>query len=112
VSGINIDDLREGHDRIFHTMQWAQEDIEAAQCRHPGVADWIWRSFLLLRPYARMWRLAQLPPGELADASGHYEALEGSLIDEHEAWLRPKLRQDWRLPPGACTPPTAHSRPS
>ncbi len=34
--------------------------------------------------YARLWRLAGLPPVELTDASEHDEALEGSLIDEHE----------------------------
>ena len=62
--------------------------------------------------YARTWRLAQLPPGELADASGHYEALQGPLIDEHEAWLRTKLRQPWRVPPSVSTPPAAGSQPS
>jgi hypothetical protein len=35
--------------------------------------------------YARMWLLAGLPPVELSNASAHYEAHEGSLIDDHEA---------------------------
>lgn len=57
--------------------------------------------------YARMWRLAGLPPVELADASDHYEALEGSAIDDHEAWLRCKLRQHWPvLPPAGAASPT------
>jgi hypothetical protein len=53
--------------------------------------------------YARMWRLAGLPPAPITDASEHYEALDGELIDDNEAWLRHKLRQDWRLlaPPAA-----------
>jgi hypothetical protein len=49
--------------------------------------------------YARMWRLAGLPPAPLTDASEHYEALDGALIDDNEAWLRHKLRQDWRVLP-------------
>jgi hypothetical protein len=60
--------------------------------------------------YARMWRLAGLPTVDLADAGEHYEALEGSRIDEHEAWLRRRLRQDWRVPPDTGTPP-ARRRP-
>lgn len=54
--------------------------------------------------YARMWSLAQLPPVELTGNRAHYEALDGSLIDEHEAWLRKKLRQGWRVPPNVDTP--------
>ena len=56
--------------------------------------------------YARMWRLAGLPPAPLTDPSDHYEALDGALIDDHEAWLRAKLRQDWRIlpPPHAASP--------
>lgn len=52
--------------------------------------------------YARMWRLAGLPPAPITDLSEHYEALDGALIDDNEAWLRNKLRQDWRVfrPPG------------
>ncbi len=46
--------------------------------------------------YARMWRLAGLPHVDLHDAGEHYEALHGTLIDEHEHWLRTRLRQDWR----------------
>jgi hypothetical protein len=48
--------------------------------------------------YARMWRLASLPPAPIADASEHYEALDGAVIDDSEAWLRHKRRQDWRVP--------------
>jgi hypothetical protein len=47
--------------------------------------------------YARMWKLAELPPTDLTGAGEHYEALEGSQIDEHEGWLRTKLRQVWRV---------------
>jgi hypothetical protein len=56
--------------------------------------------------YARMWRLAGLPPAPLTDASEHYEALDGELIDDHEAWLRHKLRQHWRVlpPPDDASP--------
>jgi hypothetical protein len=54
--------------------------------------------------YARMWRLAGLPPGVLGEASDHYEALHGELIDEHEAWLRRQLRQSWRILPPPGTP--------
>ncbi len=155
-----IDDLRQELDSAFRTIAWAEEEIEAAQRRHPDAADPIWHSFGLLRPtlelmrtepvyrshcrelldrivagedtrpgtaaeccialsetslrvplstsaaglYARMWTLAQLPPVELTDASEHYEALAGALIDEHEAWLRNKLRQPWRVLPSASTP--------
>ncbi|MEU7906402.1 hypothetical protein [Actinoplanes sp. NPDC049118] len=50
--------------------------------------------------YARMWKQAELPPIELGDASVHYEALEGALIDDQEQLLRTKLRQPTRqLPP-------------
>jgi hypothetical protein len=62
--------------------------------------------------YTRLWTLAQLPPVDLTDAREHYEALEGSLIDEHEAWLRTKLRQDWRVPPGVSAPPHPDCRPT
>ncbi|MEU7925068.1 hypothetical protein [Micromonospora sp. NPDC049107] len=47
--------------------------------------------------YARMWTLAQLPPIEMTDSGVHYEALEGSSIDQQEAWLRQKLRQQSRI---------------
>jgi hypothetical protein len=55
--------------------------------------------------YARMWRLAGLPPAPLTEGSEHYEALDGELIDDNEAWLRHKLRQDWRVlaPPAAAS---------
>jgi hypothetical protein len=58
--------------------------------------------------YARLWRLAGLPPVELTDLSVHHEAIEGSLIDDHETWLRRKLRQDWRADPAPAsgTPPS------
>lgn len=144
-------------DSLFRAMQWAEDEIDAAQHRHGAVADRIWGSFGLLRPthelmrtepvyrahcrelldrvacgqdtrpgtaaeccialreislrvplrtsaaglYTRMWRLAQLPPADLTNNSEHYEALEGSQIDEHVAWLRAKLRQDWRVLPSA-----------
>ncbi|WIN00016.1 hypothetical protein ACTOB_003691 [Actinoplanes oblitus] len=54
--------------------------------------------------YARMWKLADLPPIDLADASTHYEALEGALIDDQETMLRQKLSQDWRRLPPASPP--------
>jgi hypothetical protein len=47
--------------------------------------------------YARMWRLAGLPPAPITDLTEHYEAIDGALIDDNEAWLRNKLRQDWRV---------------
>lgn len=62
--------------------------------------------------YARMWRLAGLPPVELTNLSEHYEALDGSLIDDHEARLRRTLRQPWRVPPATSTPPSARDRPN
>jgi hypothetical protein len=50
--------------------------------------------------YARMWQTAGLPEVDLTDHLVHYETLEGALIDDHEQWLRGKLRQPWRqLPP-------------
>jgi hypothetical protein len=164
----NIDDLREGLDRVLRTTAWAEQEIEAAQRRHPSAADRIWHSFRLLRPtpgltrtepvyrshcrelldrvalghdtrpgtaaecclalsetsqqiplgtgatglYARMWTLAQLPPVELTDNREHYEALQGPLIDELEAWLRTKLRQPWRVLPSVRTPAPASFEPS
>ena len=55
--------------------------------------------------YARMWRQAGLPPAALTAASEHSEALDGSLIDDHETWLRRRLRQPWRtLPPASAQP--------
>lgn len=61
--------------------------------------------------YARMWRPAGLPPIELTDAGEHYEALEGSAIDDHEAWLRGKLRQPWRALPAAQAASSTPSHP-
>lgn len=156
----DIDELIGQLDPLMRTLAWAEDEIEAAQRRHPSAADRIWHSFGLLAPthplmrtefvyrshcrelldraaggkdtrpgtaveccialsitslaaplrssavglYARMWSFAQLPPVELTDRRAHYEALDGSLIDEHEAWLRKKLRQAWRVPPNADTP--------
>ena len=56
--------------------------------------------------YARMWRLAGLPPAPITDLTEHYEAIDGELIDDNEAWLRTKLRQDWRVlrPAGESSP--------
>ena len=62
--------------------------------------------------YARMWRLAGLPPTALTEVSGHYEALDGALIDDHEAWLRRRLRQDWRVLPGSGAAPSTQARPA
>ncbi len=45
--------------------------------------------------YIRMWRQVGLPPIDLSGE--HYEALDGSLIDDNEAWLRAKLRQPSRV---------------
>ncbi|MFF5085430.1 hypothetical protein ACFY36_51035 [Actinoplanes sp. NPDC000266] len=139
----------------FEAMQIAEEEISAAQNRHPSAKDQIWRSFMLLLPstsllikneltyrshcrelldrvaagadtrpataaeccvalcetslrvplnttaaglYARMWKTAGLPTTELADASAHYEAIEGGGIDDAERELRAKLSQpDRRL---------------
>lgn len=148
-----VDQLHRALGPAFDAMEWAEEEITAAQQQHPEAVDRLNRSFLLLRPtlklmgtefvyrshcreildrvvtgqdtrpgtatecaialsevsqrvplstsaaglYARMWKLADLPPVELTDASVHYEALEGQAIDDQEAWLRNKLRQDWRV---------------
>lgn len=135
----------------FDSMQWAEEEIEAARLRHPGHADRLHHSFLLLsanldltrladsetvyrahcrelldrvaagtdtRPGTaaevccallhtsllapltsaatglclRMWQAADLPEIRgFAEAARHHEALEGSLIDEHERFTRRKL---------------------
>ncbi|GIH16129.1 hypothetical protein [Rugosimonospora africana] len=147
-----IGDIKRLLDPIFDAMSVAEDEISAAQQRHPDAADRIWRSFPLLRPtdglttnnlvyrahcrelldrvaagantkpgtaaeccwalcevsqrvplnttaaglYSRMWRLAGLPPVNLADNGGHYEALAGGQIDDYEAVLRQRLRQDWR----------------
>jgi hypothetical protein len=151
---------------LFDAMARAEEEIEAAQHRHPAAADRIWNSFSLLRPtqplmrtemvyrahcrelldrvargddtrpgttaeccaalseaslraplrssgvglYARMWRLAGPPATALTDVSNHYEALDGSLIDDHEAWLRRRLRQDWRVQPRPAATPSTPAR--
>jgi hypothetical protein len=147
-----VEDIKRLLDPIFAAMSVAEDEICAAQQRHPDAADRIWRSFPLLPPtdglatntlvyrahcrelldrvaadadtrlgtaaeccwalcevsqrvplntaaaglYSRMWRLAGLPPVNLSDNGGHYEALEGSQIDDFEAVLRQRLRQDWR----------------
>jgi hypothetical protein len=149
-------ETKRGLQPIFDAMQIAEEEISAAQTRHPEAADRIWRSFKLLIPstdmltrndlvyrshcreildrvaagtdtrpgtaaeccvalcevsfrvplntsaaglYARMWKLADLPPVELTDTSAHYEAIEGALIDDKERLLRTKLSQlDRQLP--------------
>ena len=158
-----VTDLQHELQPLFAAMAWADEEIEAAQHRHPAATDLIGDSFVLLRPtqplmrteavyrahcrelidrvaggedtrpgtaaeccaalseaslraplrssavglYARMWRAAGLPPTALTDVSDHYEALDGSLIDSHETWLRRRLRQDWRvLPEPAATQST------
>lgn len=49
--------------------------------------------------YARMWRLAALPPAPMTDGLEHYEAIHGAVIDDHEASLRRHLRQPWRVQP-------------
>jgi hypothetical protein len=174
-------DIQQALGPLLNAMAWADEEIIAAQRRHPAtaghttdnttdtIAERIGASFALLRPthplmerndrlyrahckelldrvavgadtrpgtaaeccvalsqvslqvplstsaaglYARMWRLAGLPPVALADAAEHYEALEGSAIDDHEAWLRQKLRQDWRSlrPSGAASTATRRRR--
>ncbi|MFY1688146.1 hypothetical protein [Plantactinospora sp. WMMB782] len=47
--------------------------------------------------YFRMWEKAGLTKLEgSSDVLVHYEALKGATIDRDEAWLRNKLRQDWR----------------
>ena len=134
----------------FERMEWAEEEIAAAQARHPEQADRIWHSFRLLVPndglermsyarvyrahcreildrvaagedtrpgtaaeiccamlttsllapltsaatglYMRMYQAAGLPQfDELAESSRHHEALEHSLIDDHERNMRRKL---------------------
>ncbi len=159
-------DLQHELEPLLVAMAWAEEEIKAAQRRHPAAADRIWGSFGLLRPtqplmrteaayrahcrelldrvaggddtragtaaeccaalseaslyaplrssavglYARMWRLAGLPETALTDVSEHYEALDGALIDDHEAWLRRQLRQDWRVQPGPGAAPSTPAR--
>lgn len=51
--------------------------------------------------YTRMWTFMRLVPDDMTTTNEHYEALAGSQIDEHEALLRAKLRQDWRALPSA-----------
>lgn len=55
--------------------------------------------------YSRMWRRAGLPNAALTEASVHYEAIDRTLIDDHEAQLRRKLSQPWRV-----LPPATNSR--
>lgn len=47
--------------------------------------------------YSRMWRQAGLRPDELAATGTHYEAIVGTQIDDLEADIRRRLRQDWRV---------------
>ncbi|MGW4528852.1 hypothetical protein [Amycolatopsis sp. NPDC004378] len=134
----------------FERMEWAEEEIAAAQARHPRQASQIWHSFSLLVPnsglermsyervyrahcreildrvaagedtrpgtaaeiccamlntsllapltsaatglYMRMYQAAGLPQfDELAESSRHHEALEHSLIDDHERFARRQL---------------------
>ena len=49
--------------------------------------------------YARLWKLAELPGNALTHDLPHYEAIRGAEIDNEEALLRHKLRQDWRALP-------------
>ena len=147
-----VADIRGELESAFAAIDWAEQEITAAQQRHPAAADRIWHSFVLLRPthdlmstefvyrahcaelldrvaagddtrpgtaaeccialcetsqlaplthaavglYARMWQTAGLPEVDLTDHLVHYETLEGSLIDDHEQWLRRKLQQSWR----------------
>lgn len=50
--------------------------------------------------YLRLWDHAALPDlGFDAPARRHYEAIAGSQIDDHEKWLRHRLRRDWRSLP-------------
>lgn len=52
--------------------------------------------------YMRLWAYAELPDlGLDAETRAHYEALRGRQIDDHEQWLRTKLRQDQRTLPAA-----------
>ncbi|WP_331722965.1 hypothetical protein [Nocardia sp. NBC_00511] len=136
---------------------WAEDEIAAAQHRHPHRADEIWHSYPLLKPfhermsnelvyraycrellervatgrdtrpataievvltlrdvslaaplntaaaglYFRMWKAAGMPEidpeGHTADLT-HYEALEGSRIDEYEAETRRRARREDRTP--------------
>ncbi|MFI6031573.1 hypothetical protein [Amycolatopsis magusensis] len=139
----------------FERMEWAEEEIAAAQARHPRHVDRIWHSFSLLVPnsglermsyervyrshcreildrvaagedtrpgtaaeiccamlstsllapptsaatglYMRMYQAAGLPQfDELAESSRHHEALERSLIDDHERFARRQLTMDDR----------------
>jgi hypothetical protein len=142
----------------FERMEWAEEEIAAAQARHPRHADRIWHSFSLLVPnsglermsyervyrahcreildrvaagedtrlgtavfageiccalldtsllapltsaatglYMRMYQAAGHPQfDELAESSRHHEALEHSLIDDHERFARRQLSMDDR----------------
>ncbi|GAB3162058.1 hypothetical protein GCM10027258_80310 [Amycolatopsis stemonae] len=139
----------------FERMEWAEEEIAAAQARHPQQASRIWHSFSLLVPnsglermsyervyrahcreildrvaadedtrpgtaaeiccamlntsllapltsaatglYMRMYQAAGFPQfDELAESSRHHEALEHSLIDDHERFARRQLSMDDR----------------
>ncbi|GGL09887.1 hypothetical protein GCM10011588_25310 [Nocardia jinanensis] len=35
---------------VFERIDWAEEEIQAAQKRHPGQAAWVWHGFSLLQP--------------------------------------------------------------
>jgi hypothetical protein len=160
VSLIDMSDIQQMLDSLLDKMPWAEQEIRAAQRRHPQAADRIEQGMPLLCPtfalmdndrvyrahcrelldrlaqgrdtrpgtaaecclalcevsqrapltstaaglYARMWTSAGLPPIELAEAGPHYEALHASTIDEHEAWLRRHLRQDWRILDASTAP--------
>jgi len=42
---------------VFERMEWAEQEIEAAQARHPQHADRIWHSFSLLLPNPDLERM-------------------------------------------------------
>ncbi|MDG4783274.1 hypothetical protein O7614_26800 [Micromonospora sp. WMMD961] len=45
-----VADLEDGLAPLFEAMGWSEDEIQAAQRRHPDAADRIYHSFILLQP--------------------------------------------------------------
>jgi hypothetical protein len=70
VLGDNVSDILSS---VFDLMDWAEDEIEKAQKRHPECADALYHSFKLLTPSAI---LQQARPAEFVYRSHYRELLE------------------------------------
>ena len=52
----DFQELHHALDAAFTTMEWAEEEIDAAKLRHPAAADRIWSSSRLLKPTLDLMR--------------------------------------------------------